>query len=241
MKKEFFKRLVLVAVIITTMAGCTQEKPQTSIPGAEIYSPEKIASMYISSLQMNQFENISLYFSKMVDGSIIDKYAKSFCDSVQVGQFKTKNISGDDNNATVQVVYNYTEKSASSSADMKKKYKTVTMKLVKEDGIWKIRTTGIDDTDQAIEKEIFLECMNTVMDVTIAQEKIRSTKDVYSSSLSELLKVVAFKESQCSELSIDNADENSYLVKATTKNLKPCSITADTDSHHPEAYDECFE
>lgn len=241
MKKILSGKLAIAAAIIITLAGCAAEKPKTSIPGAELYSPEKIASMYISSLQMNQLENISLYFSKAVDPEIANKSAKSVADSIQIGQFKSKQISGDDNSASVQVVYNYVEKSADLSASRKKKYSTVNMMMLKEDGVWKIRTTGLADADNEIEQRIFLQCLNTVLDVTIAQEQLRGGRDEYTSRLTELQKKINFDESACGELSVAHADESSFQIVAKTKNLKPCDITANTDSHTPESYQECYE
>lgn len=241
MKNNLIQKLVVAAAIVFAVAGCAPEPPKTSIPGAELYSAEKIAGMYISSIQLNQLDNIELYFSKAVDPKIVKQSAQALYDSTQIGQFKSKQISGDKENALVEIVYNYSGKNADSGPTKDKQYATLQMKMVKEDGSWKIRTTGIPETDQAIENQIFLQCLNTVLDATIAEERIRARTDVYSSRVTDLQRAVKFDDKNCSELTIGSADETSYQILAKTKNLKPCDITANTDIHTPETYQGCYE
>lgn len=243
--KRIFSRSIapalLAALALVFSAGCAKEKPaaENANPEEELYSPVKVAELYLASYQFGQVESVAGYFSKELPADIVNKYISDFSKKYEVGRYKTKQLSADDTTAAVKVVYTYNEKGQIRPVGTKPKYFDVTLKLVRENKVWKLRNTGSPATDKKIEENIFLKCLNTIMDITVAQEKVRSVKDSYSSSLAELMRVVPFDEFACNELSVSDADENGFNVVATTKNLVPCEIKGNTDEHFPMEYDEC--
>ncbi|HOX28691.1 MAG TPA: hypothetical protein PLQ76_05995 [bacterium] len=241
MKRFTLTGAVLSAVLLIFAAGCAP-KTENKVDEQQTVklAPAQVVEKLFSSLQSSQPEALNDLFASELSGRFSRKFYSEFTSDKSLGLFKAMLLNSDGKTASVKVIYNYLKK-APKTGELgdKKIIDRRFMELVKEKGYWKIRRTGYELFDEEVEKNLFLKCLNTVMDITIAEEKIRQGRDTYSNSLATLLKVYPVNEKECKSILINNANDKSYLVTAVTRNYEPCTITGNTDVHSPERFEEC--
>lgn len=241
MKSNKAKRIIFMLAALFTIAGCSQPKPTTPIPGAEDLSPDKIVDRLFSSFAFDDIAGAEKYFSSRIPEKLAADFISDFNATKRVGRFKTFLVNATERDAEVKVIYNFSAMNAETGMfESKKQVDTRHIKLVKESDYWKIHSLGIEDFDLAVEKHVFMECLGAVLDAVVAQEKYRRGHDAYSGTIGSLVPLVAFDDAKCSDMKVSNADAKGYLIEAVTRNNKPCNIVADTDSYSPATYEECL-
>ena len=239
----------LTAIIVyflsaVLLAGCSgKNNADMEIPEYLRQAPDKLVKQFMSDIQFQNIEKLDLYFSKEIPEKTRKSVGSIITGRKRIGRYETDlrtpvDGSREGQTVLVQLIYSFTDPEAAYGASKKTVEKTA-VKLKLENGLWKIRTLGMREIDELIENDVFLDCLDAVMDATIAQEKVRFNKTSYASSIADLMKVYNINEMACDELTIEDAGAESYLLVAKTRNTVSCLITADTDSHKPESYEDC--
>jgi hypothetical protein len=236
---------VSIAILASCLflAGCSNPPKPEEVPTAGEETPSKTVELLFSAFTFGDMTGTGKLFSKKIPSDMASKFTRDFFKKHAIDQFKPKVVSQDKKTAVVKVIYSYLPKDEKGEPvdTAKKKVELKTMGLVKEGDSWKIRKTGFPDFDEKVEENIFYECMNIVMDVTIAEEKLRQLpdRDAYTNELALLNKILPINEAACKSISVTDADGQSYLVVATSRNTPPCNIEANTDMHKPEKFEDC--
>jgi len=233
----------LILLLAAFIAGCSgggrdkQEEAKMRLTGL---APDKLVTQLFSTFQFADYDEAYIYFSKDISEKVIDGFLSWLREDRSIGRFWTALVHQDADTATVMVKYNYNPKNLDTGFIVREnKVAETEIHLVKENGIWKVRSMGIEQFDKRAENDIFLGCLNAVMDATIAQEKIRMQRDSYTDNLASLLKTYSIDEMACEQITIEEAGEEDYLIGAVTRNMVPCIITANTDGYQPASYEEC--
>ena len=236
-----YSRLAVV-LLLAAAAGCSggggDEEP-AAVDRMSGMSPDKVVQKLFSEFQFANYDEAGMYFSE----SLSDETVVGFLDWLQenrtVGRFWTAVTKEGTEEAVVMVKYNYNPKNNRGLITSQKEVDEIEIHLARENDVWKIRTLGIEAFDEHAERDVFLNCLNAVMDATIAQEKIRKERDAYSDSRAALMTAHPIDEFACREITIREAGEEDFLISAVTENLEPCEIIANTDEFQPATYEEC--
>jgi hypothetical protein len=244
MNRKLAKRLgwaALPVLIAFVFCGCATKPAADKPAGMEKLTPDKVVERLFSSFQFADLAGVNELFSSVLPEKTVKEYVADFTGAHNVSEFKAKTVSSDKNDAVVKVIYRYSKKDPKTGVvDYSKPVVELKrMELVKEGDYWKIRRVGIGKYDDMVEKALFYECLNAVMDATIAEEKVRQGRPTYTDSVSMLQKVFPVKDSACSEFRIQDAGKKSYMIVAETRNYTPCEITGNTDAHSPRRFEEC--
>lgn len=244
MSRYRYQAVMTVAVaVLIALAGCAgkEEPDPRAVPGGEDFSPERIVERVMTALQMGDTAGMPAYFARDVDPKLVNDFIKNVNSEISVDRYKALPESSSDNKADVKVYYQYQAKQDGVvPRGAKKQVAEKQFELVKEDDVWRVRRTGFEDFDRKVEERLFMQCLNSVMDATIAEEITRRLRGEYAGSIAALLKVMPeLEEEACDELNIEKAGESSYLITAKTLNYDPCMIAANTDSYAPRSYREC--
>lgn len=240
-----FGIFVVLLPVCLLISGCSKKpSPEEEVLVSEAEAaPNKTLERLFTSLQFEDIEGAETNFSKQVPVELAKKFIGDFNKKRKLGEFKTLTSEKTKSTATVEFIYNYQEKDPKTGElDLKRIVERGEMFLVREGKEWKIRRTGNEDFDESVEKSLFYSCLSAVMDVTIAEEKLRlqPKRKSYSNNLAGLMKIYPINETACRSITIDEAGRRTYLVVAMTRNTKPCRIEANTDVHTPEKYEECL-
>ncbi len=233
---------IIVLPLLVFAAGCAKAPEKGVIPGAEGLPPDKIVERLFAAFQFSEIEGAEKYFATEIPEDMASGFVKDFFSKHRVGEFRTKPLSVDKTNAVVKVSYIYTPKDPKTGEDAENAKKAIDskqMQMVKEGEYWKIRRTGFKDFDQRMEKHLFMNCLNSVMDATIAEEKLRQARPTYSNSVGALMKYYKFDDAACKDMRIEDANKKTYMIIANTRNTVPCEITGNTDRHFPQRYEDC--
>jgi hypothetical protein len=232
--------LIMFPVCLMT-AGCSNAPDPNAIPGGESLQPKDIVDRLFAAFQFNDMTGAEKYFSSEMPGKVAKGFINDFSKTHAIAQFKTQIVSSNKTNAVVKVIYSYDRKDAKTGeiTSPKKIVELKQMELVREDKYWKIRRTGFDKYDMKVEESLFYKCLNTVMDITIAEEKLHQRRPTYSNSMMALEKVYPIDESACADIRIEQQGKTAYWVIAHTRNYVPCEITGNTDKHSPAKFEEC--
>ncbi|HOO55817.1 MAG TPA: hypothetical protein PLN69_03275 [bacterium] len=250
MVRRYIRTAGLVIIGISVFfAGCSQKNDVKPIPGGMDLPPEKIVERLFSAFAFNDTEGVEKYFATDVPEDVVTDFIGEFISSRKVGKFKALPINVADDKAEVTIHYNFNQiDSETGKFDKKKQVEKRDFSLVKQEGYWKIRTTGFESFDSEVESHLFKNCLSAALDVSLAQERYRqvvtqSSTDgsipAYTNMLAPLQEYADFNERACESISIEKADDSDYLIKAVTMNLTPCEIYVNREGYAPESYEEC--
>ncbi|MFA6450744.1 MAG: hypothetical protein WCX65_14820 [bacterium] len=242
MLRKFAQMLGMVMLpVCLIIAGCAAPPEKGAIPGAENLPPNEMVDRLFAAIQFNELESAENYFTSQAPENLAKKFIADFAKTRAIGQFKTKTISVVKNKAVVKALYNYDKKDPKTGeiTTTKKIEELKQFEMVKEGKYWKIRRTGFPAFDMKVEESLFYDCLNTVMDITIAEEKLHQRRPTYTDSIAALNKVYKINDAACANIRIEQAGKTTYWVVARSRNLIPCEITANTDKHSPMSFDEC--
>ncbi len=240
-KLKRFGMPVLAVIAVLLMSGCSKQPAETKNAALKKLPPDKVVESLFSGYQMADLTKAGELFSKSLPEKIVSQYLNDFSSKRTISEFKTKTISSDMNSAYVKVLYRYNKKDPKTGEiDYNKPVvETKQFELAKEDEYWKIRRFGEAKYDNEVEKIVFYDCLNAVMDATIAEEKYKQGNPTYTDRIAMLQELLPVNDSACEEMRIQDAGTKTYLIIAKTKNFVPCEITGNTDSHSPRRFEEC--
>ncbi len=238
---------ITAAAAMLIIAGCSQAPPPISpyardIPNGRAMSPERIADNLFAAIKYKDEEGVCRFFSSQVPDKVCEE-VQAIIEKKTIGWYHATPVEKRTDSATVKVSYEYSaQKAGGGKGDFVMAKSSMTFSLIPEDGVWKIRTTGIREIDEAANQYLFTKCLNTVLDASIGQEKYRYHNEKYSETVGQLVdQYPPLKDSEkmCKSLRVEKAEIEQYEIIGIANTVPPCFITADQDGFTPQKYSAC--
>lgn len=236
------KRAIFLVCVLAfpLLFGCSPKEGAKGEAPDDLDTPARTVEYLFGAIRGDAGLDTASLFSSAIPADLASGYVGKFRSEKEVTMYNIAGIEESEETAEVAVKYFYYGKKIEKD-DVKLSSKELAeqrLTLNLEDGKWLIRFTG-EDFDDEVEERVFYDCLNAVMDATIAQELYFGSAGAYTPVLAELQDVHPFKTDRCEELKIESADEYDFRLTATTANLARCRIIATSEAVIPTKYSEC--
>lgn len=237
MKKAIFPVCVLVLALFL---GCSQKEENQGETPEDLDTPQKTIDYLFNAIRGDKGVNTASLFSSEVPAVLASDYVEKFRAGKEMTMFNMTGVEKQEETAKVTVKYFFYEKQVGGDevTVSSKQIGEQNLTLNLENGSWRIRFTG-DELDVKVEEKVFYDCLNAVMDATIAQELYFGSSGTYSPMIAELEDVMTVNPGRCREFKIENADEYDFMITATTLNREGCRLIATSEAVIPTKYSEC--
>lgn len=206
-------------------------------------SPVKVMNKFFEGWKNKDKKLLkSLFYSKIPDKIVNDYINELFSIEVLLKYKISKKVTYNDGLAEVKTKFLFMQvKPENNLIDKdiaKKVQKTQNFILKEENSIWKIRQFN-ENWDKKVEDAIFLDCLEVLMDFSIALESFRKKNNSYTEDLELLDFTKKPKFSFCKTIPKIKVEKTKYLISAITNNLTHCELIVTPSSYYPKSYDKC--
>ncbi len=229
-----------IFIILLMLISCSHYKELNHLSNT---SPPKVISKFFEGWKNRDRKLLkSLYYSK-IPAKIVNEHIDELFSIEALLKYKvSKKVIYEDDLAKVKTKFLFmqvnSENKSTSEEVAKKVIKTQEFILKKENNIWKIRQFD-ENWNRKIESSIFLDCLEVLMDTSIALESFRKKNNSYTEDLELLEFNKKTNFSLCKTKPKIRADKTKYLISAITNNLTYCELTVSPSSYYPKSYEKC--
>lgn len=249
--KEIFtmkiNKLILFAGLSAAVlaGGCSGDKKEAagpSTPEEDRMKPNEVVEEVLRGFQTGDASAVPEKFSSRVPAKLLEGYIQKVSQGRELLQFAASKPDVKGDTARVEYLFFYQEKKKVEGGEYEPFGKRIKAKgralLTREKGEWRIRSLE-PALDGPVEDEIFMSCLKAVSIAQLSEEKYYGANRGFTRSFADMGRYLPVDLEACGSIDVYRVDKDDYGVRAVTRNVEPCEITATRRSVSPTAYSGC--
>jgi len=241
-KKTILFAALIAALFVSGCSGGKKDSPESTTPEDERLKPNEVVEEVLRGFQTGDMDPLADKFSSRLPAKLVAAYIQKQAQGRELLQFAVSKPEIKGGTANVEYLFFYQEKKKNENGDYEPFGKRIKSKevalLLKEKGDWHIRRIE-PALDEPVEKEIFLSCLKSVSLAQLSEEKYYGSNKVFTRSFADMDRYLPVDLDACDKIDVYKVDKDDYGVRAVTRNVPPCEITASRRSVTPVGFDGC--
>lgn len=242
-------KLVLFAalsasVLVSGCSGGKKEEAGPATPEDERMKPNEVVEEVLRGFQTGETEAVPEKFSSRVPAKLLAEYIQKVSQGRELLQFAASKPDVKGDAASVEYLFYYQEKKKGEGGEYEPFGKRIKAKemalLMREKGEWRIRSME-PALDGPVEKEIFMSCLKAVSIAQLSEEKYYGANRGFTRSFADMGRYLPVDLDACGSIDVYRVDKDDYGIRAETRNVTPCEITASRRSVSPAGFSGCEE
>lgn len=231
--------ILIITLIFLSMTNCANKESNN----LNNTSPKKIMKKFFEGWKKKDKKILKPLFYSKIPAKIVDDYINELFSVETLLKYKiSKKVIYNDDLAEVKTKFLFMQVKPKNDLNdkeiAKKVQKSQNFILKQENSIWKIRQFD-ENWNKKIEEAIFLDCLDVLMDTSIALESFRKKHNTYTEDLELLDLTKKTNFSLCKTKPKIKTEKTKYLISAVTNNITYCEIVVTPSSYYPKSFDEC--